>query len=126
MQPYSRKVSPFCNARICSESFPATWNVTEKEPAFYYSTNGSVYLTNSSLPPYDPDSLSPTEVTAVIALDLLDKTQREEVETTFHLGSAREAIQNAITVGVINTIQLFSPGGEHGKRSSACRSFRGS
>ena len=107
--PYSRKVSPFCNARICSQSFPATWNVTEKEPAFYYSTNGSVYLTNSSLPPYDPDSLSPTQVTAVIALDILDKTQREEIETTFQLGQAREAIQNTITLGVVNTMSSYLP-----------------
>ena len=109
MQPYSRKVSPFCNARICSKSFPASWNVTETEPAFYYSTNGSVYLTNSSLPPYDPDSLSPTEVTAVIALDLLDKTQREEIDTIFHLGQAREAIQNTIAIGVVNTMDTYLP-----------------
>ena len=109
MKPYSRKVSPFCKARICSKTFPASWNVTEAGPAFYFSTNGSVYLTNSSLPPYDPDSLSPTEVAAIIALDLLDKAQREEVDTMFHLGQAREAIQDTIVVGVLNTMDTYLP-----------------
>ena len=109
MKPYSRKVTPYCKPRPCSKTFPASWNVTEARPAFYFSTNGTVYLTNSTLPPYDPDSLSPTEVAAIIAMDLLDKEQREEVDTMFHLGQAREAIQDTIVVGVLNTMETYLP-----------------
>ena len=110
MEPYSRKVSPYCNARVCSEYFPATWNVSsDKELSFYYSNNGTVFLTNSSPPAYDPDNLSPTQVTAVIALDILDKQQREEIATTFQMGQAREAISNTITLGVVNTMSAYLP-----------------
>ena len=61
LSTFSRRLSTYCNARVCSSLFPATWNVTsDKEPLFYSSTNSTVFLTSSPPPPYDPENLQPT------------------------------------------------------------------
>ena len=110
MEPFSRRLSSYCNARVCSSRFPATWNVTsDKEPLFYSSTNGTVFLTHSPPPPYDPENLQPTKVTEVMALDILDEEQREEITNTFQVGQAREAISSTLAVGVLHTMSQYIP-----------------
>ena len=110
MEPFSRRLSNYCNARVCSSRFPATWNVSsDKELLFYSSTNGTVFLTQSPPPPYDPENLQPTKITEVMALDILDKEQREEITNTFQVGQARAAISSTLTVGVLHTMSQYIP-----------------
>ena len=77
MEPFTRRLSNFCNSRLCTPRFAATWNVSsDTDLLFYSSTNGTVALTRSAPPPYDPEDLQPTKVTEVVALDVFNKQQK--------------------------------------------------
>ena len=110
MEPFTRRLSLYCNSRICSSRFPATWKVSSDTDLLYYSsTNGTVFPTSSVPPLYDPENLQPTKLTEVVALDMYDKEQRQEVTDAIQVGQARAAITSTLTVGVLHTMNQYIP-----------------
>ena len=118
MEPFTRRLSHFCNFRFCNERFPAMYNISNAtDQMFYLNTNGSLVLTDSAPPLFDPEDWQEIQITQVVALDVYNKEQRDQITDIIQNGQARNAVSNTFTIGILHTMKQYLPQVINGAKS---------